>query len=158
MSELIMLVGLPGSGKSTYIKKINADGKYAVISSDDILDEIAAEKGLSYSEAWSKYVGNAASEMMRRAKAAVKNDKPIIWDQTNLTPKSRKKAFAILPAHYDAKAVVFSIDDLELKRRLDKRAKETGKVIPDHVMKDMSRRYVAPTKSEGFSEIKYIKN
>lgn len=157
MSELIMLVGVPGSGKSTYIKKINADGKYVVISTDDVLEEIASDMGLTYSDVHRTHIGFATKEMFNRAKKAISDGKPIIWDQTNMTVKSRKKKLNMFPSSYDKKAIVFSIDDFELKKRLKKRAEETGKFIPDHVIKSMINSYIAPSKSEGFSKIQYIK-
>lgn len=157
MSELIMLVGLPGSGKSTYIKSINKDGKYTVISSDNIIDEIAAEKGISYTDAFSDHVGFATKKMFILAKQAINQGKPIIWDQTNMNVKNRKKKLEMFPDSYEKRAVVFSIDDLELKRRLKDRAEKTGKHIPDHVMKSMASSYQAPTKAEGFTNIKFIK-
>jgi len=57
---------------------------------------------------------------------------------------------------YRKVAIIFKVSDSELKKRLDKRGKETGKVIPDEVIKRMKSKYEAPTKEEGFDEIKTI--
>lgn len=157
MTELIMLIGLPGSGKSTYIKKINKDNEYVVISSDDILEELAKLDGTDYNRAFAKHANFAGKEMFRRAEAAIKNGANIIWDQTNMNVKNRKRKLAMFPDTYTKRAVVFSIDDGELNRRLKKRERETGKKIPDHVIKSMAASYQAPTRGEGFSKIEYIK-
>lgn len=158
MSELIMLIGLPGSGKSTFIKKLNQHNDYVVISSDDIIEELAALEGKTYTDVFDKHVGFATKEMFRRAEEAIRQNKKVIWDQTNMNSKNRRKKLAMFPKEYVKKAVIFSIDNLELKRRLDKRAKETGKTIPAHIMKSMANSYEAPTKAEGFSQIFWVKN
>lgn len=157
MSELIMLVGLPGSGKSTYIKKINKDNDYVVISSDDILEELANLDGTDYNRAFAKHANFAGKEMFRRAESAIKNGDKIIWDQTNMNVKNRKRKLGMFPETYVKRAVVFSIDDAELNRRLKQRERETGKKIPDHVIKNMAASYQAPSRAEGFSKIEYIR-
>lgn len=157
MPEVIFMIGAPGSGKSTYINKINSSGKYVVISSDDILEELAAVDGINYNQAFDRYVGFATKEMFRRAEAAIASGKNVIWDQTNMNIKNRKKKLAMFPDTYEKKAVVFSLDDMELKRRLEKRAKETGKVIPGHVINSMQSSFEAPSKSEGFSKIEWVR-
>lgn len=160
MPEFIMLVGLPGSGKSTYIEKLlekYPERDYVIISSDDIIEEVALKEGKTYSEVFEKTVGYATAEMKRRAKAAAADGRNIIWDQTNMTVKSRTSKMKDF-AGYNFSAVVFSLTDEELNRRLKKRESETGKVIPGFIIKNMANSYVAPSKSEGFENIQYIRN
>ena len=53
MPDLVMLIGLQGSGKSTYRKKLTASkSDYVIISLDDMLEEYAQEKNITYNEAW----------------------------------------------------------------------------------------------------------
>lgn len=157
--ELIMMVGIPGTGKSTYINKIkaqNPDKDYVIIGVDNILDDLAAEKGLTYAQSFQKHAGFAGKEIFRQAKIAIEQGRNIIWDQTNLTPKARAKKLNMMPENYLKKAVVFVVSDQEIQRRLVKREEETGKTIPPHVLKSMARSYQAPTKAE-FDEIEYIR-
>jgi predicted kinase len=75
----------------------------------------------------------------------------ILWDQTNLTKKSRKGKLLQVPPHYTKVAVFFSIPNLEeLQRRLDSRA---GKTIPRHVVADMIKSLEEPSLEEGFDLI-----
>ena len=160
MPEYIILIGLPGSGKSTWIKKFlaKANEPYTIISSDNIIEELGGPEGLNYSEAFSKYSGFAMKEMNRRFAAAVQNNQNIIHDQTNMNVKTRRGKLAKVPDSYDKKAVVFSIPDPELKRRLKNRESETGKHIPNHAINSMAASYEAPSKAEGFSDIKYVRS
>ena len=53
--QAVMLIGVPGSGKSTYIDELkaqNPDRDYIVLSTDDILERLGSEKGLNYSQAF----------------------------------------------------------------------------------------------------------
>ena len=87
------------------------------------------------------------AEKVERAREAGKD---IIWDQTSMSIKSRKRKFQML-RDYEHIAVVFKTPEPdELKRRLDSRP---GKNIPDHVMKSMMDNYDIPTEEEGFKEI-----
>lgn len=52
--EFILLVGPPGSGKSTFIKKLQKNNKYDVINRDDVVTEVAERNGITYKEMFSK--------------------------------------------------------------------------------------------------------
>jgi predicted kinase len=149
------LVGLPGSGKSTWTSKFLAKESepYTVISSDDVIEEFAKKEGKTYTEVFKDYIGQATMIVKERFRDAVKNRDNIIWDQTNMNIKKRKSILQQLPPEYEKTAVIFTVDEPELKRRLQTRQELTGKHIPEFVLKDMARSYQAPTKAEGFDYI-----
>ena len=155
---IYVMVGLPGSGKSTWIKnKLASDSTaYVIVSSDDEIERLAAQDGLSYNDGFDKYVGQATSIMKQKFREAVNNNENIIWDQTNMTPKKRRTILQQVPATYRKVAIVFELDDNELNNRLNKRSRETGKTIPAHVIKSMAQSYIPPAKSEGFDEIRFV--
>lgn len=148
-----ILVGLPGSGKSTWIKSKNAEGNYVVVSSDDEIEKYAKSKGLTYSDVFQDYVKTATNLMNANFRSAIANGSDIIWDQTNLSKKKRRSILDQLPKSYRKIAVVFRVDADELQRRLDKRAQEEGKTIPTHIVDSMRKTFEIPTKEEGFHEI-----
>ena len=156
--ECIILVGLPATGKSTYIKQLLADHpekNYVVISTDDVMMDLAAEEGLSYADAFEKYIGQAdkkAKINFRQAKNARAN---IVIDRTNLTQHGRRKFLSQLPKEYHTKAVVFEVSKDELARRTTKREIEIGKRVPPDVVERMIRSYAPPTTSE-FDEVVYV--
>jgi predicted kinase len=161
---LYVLVGLPGSGKSTWTKSfigtklLHSQGRQiVVISTDDILERIAEEKGITYGQAHFAHAGEADKQMKAMAKAAFACKVDIIWDQTNLGEKKRKKILNQTPKEYEKVAVVFEVNEQELTNRLNRRAAETGKHIPSKVVEDMRKMYVKPTKAEGFDDIFEVK-
>lgn len=160
MPECIMLIGLPGSGKSTWRSKhltTNPDKNFFIHSLDDLIDQFAAENGMTYSQAWNKFDMKGGSKMLdENFLKAVAAKQDIIIDMTNMSEKSRKGKLKKLTEDYTKSAVVFVVPDNVLQERLKKRAEETGKSIPPFVVNQMARSYQAPTKAE-FDRITYVK-
>lgn len=153
---IIVLVGLPGSGKSFFRDKFLSDNDAVIVSSDDEIEKLAKDAGLDYTSGFKQFVGAATGIMKQNFRDAVNSDKNIIWDQTNLSAKKRKGILQQLPDHYYKVAVVFEVTDEELNKRLRNREKETGKSIPVDVVKNMAKTYQPPTKQEGFDLVKFM--
>ncbi|MCK9531851.1 MAG: ATP-binding protein [Gammaproteobacteria bacterium] len=158
MPQFYMLVGAPGSGKSTWTRNFLAktDDDYVVISSDDIIVEWGKllDPNMTYTDAFRKVdMKKVQAELNSRLMAAIADMKNIIWDQTNLTAKSRRGRVSRIPKIYRKTCVVFNIEHDELFRRLEKRAKEEGKFIPKKVIDDMIKTFEPPVESEGFDKI-----
>lgn len=156
---IYVLIGLPGSGKSTWMKSLmnSSDKEFVLVSSDAEIDKIANEMNKTYSEIFDEYIGKATGLMKNTAKNAINLNKNIVWDQTNMSKKKRKGILQTLSDDYYKIAVDFTVDPKELERRLEKRAKETGKFIPKNVIDSMGKSYQSPSKDEGFDEIIKIK-
>lgn len=152
MPEFIMLIGLPGSGKSTYTDALiagNPDKDYVILSTDNMIEEKAKAAGKTYSEIFpSVNVNFLTKEMKAQFRKALAEGRNIVLDRTNMSAKKRKEFLDALPENYEKIAVVFSIPDTLLKKRLAHREKTTGKSIPPMVITTMARSYVAPTKDE----------
>jgi predicted kinase len=151
-NTLVMMCGVPGSGKSTLIKKIIAfQPSYVVLSTDDYIETQAALTGKTYNEIFPDAIKDAERAMEVSLQHAIKHDLPIIWDQTNISPKSRKAKLAKVPDFYQKIAIWFHVpDDDEWKRRL---ASRPGKTIPKHILNAMAKDFVIPTVEEGFDSI-----
>jgi len=150
MAKCYQLVGVPGSGKSTWIKNQEWAKDCVVVSTDAFVEDYAKECGTTYNQVFDDYMPTAVMLMAEKVVCAREAGKDIIWDQTSLTEKSRIRKFNMLQ-DYEHIAVVFSTPDKdELARRL---ASRPGKNIPDGVMKSMIRGLQMPTEAEGFKEI-----
>lgn len=152
--EVQILVGLPGSGKSTYVNKLLHNGNnYVIISSDAIIEKKAKEEGKTYSEMWRKLIKKATKATEVELKAAISFGTNIIVDQTNLTVDKRKWILDQLSEGYYKVAVYFTTPMEEIEKRLEKREKETGKRIPVNTINDMVKKLEVPQVGEGFDEI-----
>jgi hypothetical protein len=152
MPKCYQLVGVPASGKSTWVSAQEWSSDCAYISTDLYVDLYARSVGKTYSEVFADYMPTAIELMMKDVRAAEKEGRDIIWDQTSTTLASRRRKFNSLPA-YEHIAVVFKTPEhKELMRRLMSRP---GKEIPDHVIASMIASWSEPTEEEGFKEIWY---
>ena len=150
MPKLYVLVGVPGSGKSTWIKNQEWAADIPVVSTDKFVEEYAAKMGKTYSEVFDEYMPIAVQLMANQVLVCQANGLDIIWDQTSTTIKTRARKFNMLPEYY-AIAVVFKTPEREeLNRRL---ASRPGKEIPQAVVDSMIEGFVMPTEEEGFKEI-----
>lgn len=164
MPYLYVLVGPPGVGKSTWREKRmvlwNHETRMyglcplVTISQDDLVEEYAKEHGLTYSQAFKQAnLKEFDRTVRRRFQEAVAAGESIILDRTNMSRKSRR-FFLEAAKDYKRVAVVFEHHPAVLDDRLDRRAKQTGKVIPFSVMRQMLRSYQEPTVPE-FDEIRH---
>jgi predicted kinase len=146
------LIGVPASGKSTWVESQDWALTCARVSTDKWVEIYAKEVGKTYSEVFTDFMPTAVDLMAKEVVAAREMGRDIIWDQTSTTVKSRARKFNMLP-DYEHIAVVFKTPEhKELMRRLMSRP---GKEIPDHVVASMIASFELPTKEEGFSEIWY---
>ena len=150
MAKCYQLIGVPGAGKSTWVKNQDWASNCVVVSTDQFVEAYAAEQGKTYSEVFDEYMPTAVGLMADAVINAREAGKDVIWDQTSTSVKSRINKFRML-RDYEHIAVVFKTPEkLELDRRL---ASRPGKKIPPYVMKTMISGFVMPTLEEGFSEI-----
>ena len=152
MPKAYILVGVPASGKSTWVANQEWAKDCAYISTDTIVEEYAQSVKKTYSEVFEEFMPTAVDLMSDQVILARAKNKDIIWDQTSTTVNSRKKKFRML-SRYQHIAVVFKTPpEEELKQRLSSRP---GKEIPWDVVANMIANYEVPTKEEGYDEIWY---
>jgi predicted kinase len=150
MPKCYQLIGVPGSGKSTWIATQDWALSCAKVSTDKWVEIYAKEVGRTYSQVFANFMPTAVDLMAKEVIAAREMNRDIIWDQTSTTLASRTRKFNMLP-DYEHIAVVFRTPEhTELMRRLMSRP---GKEIPEHVIAGMIASWEEPTVEEGFKEI-----
>lgn len=148
--KLYVLVGVPASGKSTWISNQDWIGDCVVVSTDVYVEKFARRLKSTYSGVFNLVMERAIRLMMRKVNKAKRENKDIVWDQTSTTVASRKRKFKVLPNYYPIAVVFKTPDMIELNRRLNSRP---GKIIPQHVINDMINNFVMPSVEEGFQEV-----
>jgi predicted kinase len=150
MPKCYQLIGVPGSGKSTWISNQDWAVDIPVVSTDNFVEAYAKEQGKTYSEVFEEYMPIAVRLMANQALICQANGLDVIWDQTSTTVVSRTRKFNTLP-DYEHIAIVFKVPELpELMRRLDSRP---GKVVPFNVVESMIQNFEPPSEEEGFKQI-----
>lgn len=152
--QLVMLCGIPTSGKSSYVcqglDETDCFDGYVVLSTDTYIEYKAVENSISYNEAFEEFIEPAQKHLDEQLDRATCENKSIVWDQTNLTSKVRKRKLSRIPAHYRKVVVWF---DISLEEAMIRNRKRPGKVIPGSVLKRMFHTFSPPTEAEGFDQI-----
>lgn len=82
-----MLVGLPGSGKSTQAKEMIKEIPYLKHASADIyIEEYANEVGKNYGEVFLEKTKEATQWMQNDITSFINNKESFIWDLTSSMP------------------------------------------------------------------------
>jgi len=154
MNKLYVLVGVPGSGKSTWVKNQDWAKDIPVVSTDHFVEEYAKSQGKTYSQVFDEYMPIAVKLMANQVLICQANNKDVIWDQTSTTIATRAKKIRMLPNYYKIAVVFKTPPGDELLVRL---ASRPGKHIPLDVVAKMAEQLRAepPTEEEGFDEIWY---
>jgi predicted kinase len=146
--SLILLVGIPGAGKSTYAKKYIPDyPKQAVhLSSDSIRAELYGDESIQ---------GNPAdvfSLMQKRVVEALNNGNDVIYDSTAMTRKDRAGIIGMCPKFAKIECHIIWASIEVCIERDSKRERTVGKEVINRMLK----RFQAPWYDEGIDEIKVI--
>jgi len=158
MPELIMLCGIPTSGKSTYVEKLKKLDYWkdaVVLSTDNYIEKYAKRVGQTYNEVFDDIIPEATRELELELNMAKEKGKNIIWDQTNLSVKTRKKKLSKLPSFYHRDAVYFVIS---LEEALERNEHREGKFIPESILKRMWHQFEIPTLNEDFDYVEKVES
>lgn len=154
MATVHMLVGIPGSGKSTYCNNVLIK-KYpnAVFIASDIVRN--NNPTMKEEEIW--------PEIYRLCSTSLLSGLDIIYDATNITPNVRNRFWGKLAekgvTEYEKIAYYFITDpDRCVERVAIRNTLPNERFLPLDVIKGYGEKIIAPTIEEGFKEIVVIDN
>jgi predicted kinase len=148
---VIILVGPPLSGKSTWIRENFPTTE--VISRDEIVMEVYGSR--NYTEAFKSVDQKEVDKVLaQRFLDANKEKKNVIVDMTHMASKRRKQNLNYFTDDYYKLGVIFPIlSDDEYERRNKKRIEEENKDLPMKIVKSMISSYQPITPDEGFNKV-----
>jgi len=151
MNTLYITVGLPGSGKSTYVKNFIKDKDIEYLSSDSL----RAVYGKSEED--QTVTPLVFGHIKRKVDEFLKDGKNVLVDATSVNRKERSD-YINTAKKYGAKvvAIVFKMDRQGLIDRNKKRGEQGGRVVPDFVIDKMLNKFEEPSYSEGIDVIIYV--
>lgn len=131
-NEIIIMVGYPGSGKSTIAQHIiNCNDNYICIHSD---------------------IYKTSSKMIKKATEYIKNKKSIIFDATNSSIKKRKE-YVLFAQKYNYKIKCVHITtslDISYKRNIKRPEQQQ---VPKIAFSVYTKYFEQPTLNEGFDDL-----
>lgn len=149
--KFIMLIGIPGCGKTTYCKAYKAENPNTIHLSSDEIRMAMTNNNPEYTKEENNFVFKYMSD---EALKELNNGNNVLYDATNLTRKSRKTILERLPKYCEVNAIIFTPTIQECIER-DNQRESLAKVGAD-VIDKMVRRFQIPYYNEGFDSIDII--
>ena len=142
--EIVLTIGLPCAGKTTYIAENKEYESYEKLSRDELVLMLGNTD--SYNEAWNKVdQGEVDRQFNALFKRYVVERKNIVIDMTFLSKKSRNRILSIVPRGYKKTGIMFNT---ELETIYARNSAREGKHIPEEVIEGMMKRFSVPTHVE----------
>ena len=145
--KLIILCGIPGSGKSTYAKNyIERNCNTVHLSSDAIRKELYGDENIQGNP------GEVFALMQKRAVETLNDGYDVIYDCTNITRKDRAGIINACPKFAKIECrIIWAPIEVCIERDA-KRERTVGKEVIDRMLK----RFQAPYCDEGIDDIMVI--
>ena len=142
---VVLTIGLPGSGKTTWFKRRGVTPLSSDMLRSILFDDITEQR----------YQGLVFSTLRSLLRARLIAKMPWNYvDATNLSPHERRQWIKMAKSFgYDVQAVFFDVP-LEICMERNSRRERT---VSDDVMKKMAERLRAPNFKEGFSKIVVVR-
>ncbi|BBN13062.1 hypothetical protein MPTK1_6g00470 [Marchantia polymorpha subsp. ruderalis] len=165
--ELLMMVGLPASGKTSWAEqwsRDHQDKRYVILGTNLALDQMKVPGLLrkhNYAQRFEQLMSRATeifNTLLERASTTPRN---YIIDQTNVYLSARKRKLKLFNGFRKIAVVVVPKTD-EHARRTTARAKELGKEVPIEAVNDMKANFVLPKSKdmaksdEPFDEVWFV--
>ena len=145
--KFIMLVGIPGAGKTAHATDLASAIRGVHLSSDAIRKELYGDES---------FLGDPSEVfalMHSRTLDILANGGNVIYDATNVTRKDRLSILSKLPKYVDIYCHIIWAPIETCIERDEKRDRNVTKVIIDKMLK----RFQAPYYDEGFDDIMIIR-
>lgn len=145
MNFLVLMMGIPASGKSTAIERFFP--RATIICPDSHI-------GYTEHTPWSPQSARRAWVLAdQELKSALKRkDDIIVFDATFVKPKTRKK-YITIGTYYGFDVIAFHCN-VSIKTAQDRNfERERFRRVPKSIIQNMDKNFIPPSKEEGFKNI-----
>uniref|UniRef100_A0A8C9VE03 Heteroous nuclear ribonucleoprotein U like 1 n=1 Tax=Scleropages formosus TaxID=113540 RepID=A0A8C9VE03_SCLFO len=159
--EILMMVGLPASGKTTWAMKHakeNPEKKYNILGTNAIMEKMKVmglRRQRNYAGRWDILIQQATQCLNRLIQIAARKKRNYILDQTNVYGSAQRRKMRPFEG-FQRKAIVICPTDEDLKERTLKQTSEEGKDVPDHAVLEMKANFVLPEVGDFLDEVIFI--
>lgn len=165
--EILMLVGLPSSGKTYWAKqysKENPEKCYNILGTSELLNKtrVIGSKKRTQAQQQQQSLKNTSDIfdkigrcMNRLIEIAAMLKRNIILDQNNVYASARRRKMKLFTG-YNRKAVIIIPSDEIYKERLKKSEVNDGKEISMSAIYDMKANFCLPKVGEIFDDVEYV--
>jgi predicted kinase len=142
---VVLAIGLPGSGKSSWFKRHNVTPLSSDMMRNLLFDDVREQR----------YQDLVFSNLRSLLKARLIAKRPMNYvDATNLTPKERQHWIKLAKDYnYEVHAVFFDVPLQVCVERHQRR----DRVVPEDAMRRMAAKLKPPTFEEGFAKITVVR-
>jgi len=160
--EMIMMIGLPASGKTTWVNKLvaeNPDKHYNVIGTSTLISKMTVEgepRKKNHKGKWDQVIQKATRCLQDMLRVAATRRRNIIIDQTNVYPNAQKRKVRPFEG-FQRRAIVIVPSDDEYKSRAKSQEEAECKDVPESAVMEMKANFaLPPVEDTPFSEITFI--
>ncbi|KAL7980991.1 hypothetical protein Chor_005225 [Crotalus horridus] len=159
--EILMMVGLPAAGKTTWAIKhaaANPGKKYNILGTNAIMDKMRVmglRRQRNYAGRWDVLIQQATQCLNRLIQIAARKKRNYILDQTNVYGSAQRRKMRPFEG-FQRKAIVICPTDEDLNDRTIKRTDEEGKDVPDHAVLEMKANFSLPEAGDFLDSVVYI--
>lgn len=154
------MVGLPGTGKSTWAQKHikeNPDKQFQHLCTDALLPQLktAGPDAPEEDEKAKDHLVQVATQcLIRLVPLAARRKRNYIIDQCTVYSSAQRRKMHCFKG-FQRKAVVLVLSDEEWKKRLETRKEKEGEIVPEYVLLEMRANFVLPAKGDFLEDVMY---
>jgi len=148
MKRIILLVGIPGAGKSTYVKQLtNTPEVTAYINADSVRKQLYGDENIQgngkevFDVVYQNFINDLKDHTIQR----------IIIDNTNISFKTRKNYYQLIKEHYPYEDYKIDLIFFTNFEKAIERNKSRKRVVPDEVMERMISNFEGPNEWEKYN-------